>query len=82
MATMLQLMQQCTTELGIPTPNTVAGNSNLDVVQLLALMNANGYELLRRADWQRLTKQHHHLDHNFATLFPSVEFRVPLGIFF
>ena len=58
MATMLQLMQQCTTELGIPTPNTVAGNSNLDVVQLLALMNANGYELLRRADWQRLTKQH------------------------
>jgi hypothetical protein len=58
MATMLQLMQQCTTELGIPTPNTVAGNSNLDVVQLLGLMNANGYELLRRADWQGLTKQH------------------------
>lgn len=58
MATMLQLMQQCTTELGIPTPITVAGNSNLDVVQLLALMNANGYELLRRADWQGLTKQH------------------------
>ena len=58
MATMLQLMQQCTTELGIPTPTTVAGNSNLDVVQLLALMNANGYELLRRADWQGLTKQH------------------------
>jgi hypothetical protein len=58
MATMLQLMQQCTTELGIPTPNTVVGNSNLDVVQLLGLMNANGYELLRRADWQGLTKQH------------------------
>ena len=58
MATMLQLMQQCTTELGIPTPTPVAGNNSQDVVQLLALMNACGYELLRRADWQGLTKQH------------------------
>ena len=58
MATMVQLIQQCTQELGIPTPTTVAGNANLDTVQLLALMNACGYELLRRADWQALTKQH------------------------
>ena len=58
MATMLQLMQQCTTELGVPTPATVIGNTNLDVVQLLGLMNATGYELLRRADWQGLTRQH------------------------
>jgi hypothetical protein len=27
-------------------------------VQLLALMNACGYELLRRADWRELTRQH------------------------
>jgi hypothetical protein len=27
-------------------------------VQLLALMNAGGYELLRRADWRELTRQH------------------------
>jgi hypothetical protein len=58
MATMLELMQQCTRELGIPTPTVVASNTNLDVVQLLALMNACGYELMRRADWQGLTQQH------------------------
>jgi len=55
---MLQLVQQVTNELGLPTPSTVAGNPNQDVVQILALMNATGYELLRRADWRELTKQH------------------------
>jgi hypothetical protein len=57
-STMVQLMQECTQELGIPTPSTVAGNNSQDVVQLLALMNACGYELLRRADWRELTRQH------------------------
>ena len=57
-STMLQLVQQVTNELGVPTPSTVAGNANQDVVQILALMNASGYELLRRADWRELTKQH------------------------
>ena len=57
-STMVQLIQECTKELGIPTPSTVSGNTSQDVVQLLALMNACGYELLRRADWRELTKQH------------------------
>ena len=57
-STMLQLIQQATNELGIPTPTYVAGNTNQDVVQLLALMNATGYELLRRADWRQLTTQY------------------------
>jgi len=56
--TMLQLVQQVTNELGIATPATVAGNTSQDVVQILALMNASGYELMRRADWRELTKQH------------------------
>lgn len=55
-STMLQLVQQVTNELGIATPVYVAGNTNQDTVQILALMNATGYELLRRADWQALTK--------------------------
>ena len=54
-STMLQLVTQVTNELGVPTPSTVAGNSNQDVTQILALMNASGYELLRKADWRRLT---------------------------
>ena len=53
---MLQLVQQVTNELGVPTPVSVAGNTNQDVTQILALMNASGYELLRKADWRELTK--------------------------
>jgi hypothetical protein len=53
---MLELVQQVTNELGVSTPDYVAGNTNQDVVQILALMNATGYELLRRADWRELTK--------------------------
>ena len=53
---MLQLVTQVTNELGVPTPTSVAGNANQDVIQILALMNASGYELLRKADWRELTK--------------------------
>ena len=53
---MLQLVQQVTNELGVPTPVSVQGNTNQDVTQILALMNASGYELLRKADWRELTK--------------------------
>jgi len=54
-STMLQLVTQVTNELGVPTPTFVAGNANQDVIQILALMNASGYELLRKADWRELT---------------------------
>jgi hypothetical protein len=57
-STMLQLVTQVTNELGVSTPTTVASNSNQDVIQILALMNAAGYEFLRRHDWRQLTKQH------------------------
>lgn len=53
---MLQLVQQVTNELGVPTPSSVAGNTNQDVTQILALMNASGYELLTEVDWRELTK--------------------------
>ena len=57
-STMLQLVTQVTSELGVPVPVTVAGNVNQDTVQILALMNASGYELLRKSDWRELTKPH------------------------
>ena len=56
-STMLQLVQQVTNELGVSTPVSVAGNTNQDVIQILALMNATGYELLRRHNWRAMTKQ-------------------------
>ena len=58
MSTMLQLVTQVTNELGVSTPATVAGNTNQDVIQILALMNASGYELLKKHDWRKITKQH------------------------
>jgi hypothetical protein len=57
-STMLQLVTQVTNELGVSTPTTVASNSNQDVIQILALMNAAGYEFLRKHDWRQLTKRH------------------------
>ena len=54
--TMLQLVQQVANELGLPSPTSVAGNTSQDVVQILALMNAAGTELLRKADWRELSK--------------------------
>lgn len=57
-STMLQLVTQVTNELGVSTPASVAGNTNQDVIQILALMNASGYELLKKGDWRRLSKQH------------------------
>jgi hypothetical protein len=52
---MLQLVQQATGEMGVAVPNSVAGNTNQDVVQLYALINAVGYELLQYP-WRTLTK--------------------------
>lgn len=56
--TMLQLVTQVTSELGVSVPTSVAGNTNQDIIQILALMNASGYELLRKHDWRKLTKQY------------------------
>ncbi len=52
--TMLQLVQQVTAELNLAVPTYVAGNTSQDVQQVLALMNAQGYELLKETDWQGL----------------------------
>lgn len=55
-STMLQLVQQVANELGVVSPTAVATNTSQDVIQILALMNASGYELLRKHDWRALTK--------------------------
>jgi hypothetical protein len=52
--TMLQLVQQVTAELNLAVPTYVQGNTNQDVQQVLALMNAQGYELVKETDWQGL----------------------------
>ncbi len=51
---MLQLVQQVTSELNLAVPTYVAGNTNQDVQQILALMNRAGYDLIKEHDWQAL----------------------------
>ena len=56
--TMLQLVQQVTAELNLAVPTYVAGNTSQDVQQVLALMNATGYELVKEYDWQALQQEY------------------------
>jgi len=55
-STVLQLVNQAQGEMGLSVSSTVVGNTNQDVVQLLALINAVGYELTRRHQWQWTSK--------------------------
>lgn len=57
-STLLQLVTQVTNELGVSTPTAVASSTNQDVIQIMALMNATGHELLRLHDWRRLSATH------------------------
>ena len=60
MATMLELVQQATGEMGLAVPTAVASSTSADTVQQLALLNAVGYELLRKPQqgWQALQQVH------------------------
>lgn len=54
-STLLSLFQTTMQGMGVSTsgqPSTVIGNTNQDVVQTLALVNAAGGELNREHDWQ------------------------------
>lgn len=55
--TMLQLVQQATSEMGLQSPMYVAGNPAQDTIQQLALLNAVGYELYSQYTWQAMTGQ-------------------------
>jgi hypothetical protein len=55
---MLQLVQQTAAELNLAVPTYVAGNTNQDVQQILALMNGVGYDFLKEHDWQALQVQY------------------------
>lgn len=63
-STMLQLIQQATSEMGVTVPSSVAGNTSTDVVQLLALLNAVGYEVQREHQWEAMT-----VEYRFSTVY-------------
>jgi hypothetical protein len=58
MSTLLQNIQDVCLELGIPSPNTVIGNSDESVQQLQSLMNRIGDSLTTENDWQGLIKEY------------------------
>ncbi len=55
-STLLQLVNQAQAELGIGVSASVAGNQQQDVIQMMALANATGYELFSVFPWRELTK--------------------------
>lgn len=65
--TMLQLMQDTSNELGLVAPTYVAGNTNQDVIQLLALMNRQGYNLTKEYDWRALQREYRFYTQSVST---------------
>jgi hypothetical protein len=57
-STMLQLVNQVQSELNLAITPNVSGNPSQDVQQILALMNAAGYELTKEYDWQALENEY------------------------
>jgi hypothetical protein len=55
---MLQMVQQTCAELNLAVPTFVVGNQSQDVQQVLALMNGQGYDLVKEYDWQALQVQY------------------------
>jgi len=54
--TLLQLVDQMSAELGLTQPPSVIGSSNNQTVQILALANRLGKDLVRDYEWQRLVQ--------------------------
>jgi predicted GNAT superfamily acetyltransferase len=63
---MLSLVQQTAAELNLAVPSYVIGNQSQDVQQILALMNGNGYDLLKEYDWQSLQVQYRFYTQSFT----------------
>lgn len=55
---LLQIVQSITGELGLPQPSAVVGNTDPQIVQILALLNKVGNDLLTEYEWQRLDKEY------------------------
>ena len=60
-------MQETSNELGLVAPTYVAGNTNQDVIQLLALMNRQGYNLTKEYDWRALQKEYRFYTQSVST---------------
>ena len=71
-STMLQLVNQVQSELNLAVTPNVAGNPSQDVQQILSLMNAAGYELVKEHDWQALENEYRFYTQYLTTTATSV----------
>jgi len=70
--TLLELVQQVTSELFGTRPNLVIGNNDPQIIQLLALVNRLGRDLSRQYEWQRLNTEH-----SFTTVQGQTQYALP-----
>ena len=54
---LLSIVQEVSGRLSLPQPSAVAGSSDKQVIQLLALANEEGTSLARRHPWQALVEE-------------------------
>lgn len=57
--TLLQLIDQACGELGLQQPTAVVGNTNNQTVQMAALTQRLGKDLVKAFEWQQLTKPYY-----------------------
>lgn len=55
-ATLLQIVQRASGELGLSVPSSVASNQALDVGQLFYLLNGLGNDLMREYEWEQINR--------------------------
>lgn len=57
---LLTIIQDLAAEFSLSSPSTVIGNTNKEIIQLLALANEEGKNLSNRYSWQVLTSESTH----------------------
>lgn len=65
---MLTMVQTACIRLGLPSPNAVATSTDIQYLQLLALLNEEGSDLSSRTEWQALNREAH-----FTTLAAEIQ---------
>lgn len=55
---LLSLVRSITSELGLPTPNVVIGNTDTQIQQVYSFLNRLGKDLTRDYDWEELETQY------------------------
>lgn len=72
--TLLQLVDQAASEMGVQAPATVISNTTLYVIQMLNLINGVGQDIVRDHQWQGIDKMH-----TFQTVYYSYTGTTTLG---